>query len=720
MKSKTLSVALFTLGLVLNIHGLSVHAAVISGEQKVWHKITLTFDGPATSETATPNPFRDYLLDVTFTQGTAQFVVPGYYAADGNAAETSATSGNKWRVHFTPNLPGTWNYKVSFRTGTDIAASIDPNVGTPVYFDGETGVFDVTATDKTGSDFRGKGFIRNAGNHYLQHANGQYFLKGGCGSPENFLGYFEFDNTQDHGGATNSLVNGIHQYPTHVSDWQTGDSVWKGSKGKAIIGALNYLASKGVNSLYFLSMNVNGDGREVYPWTSYTERYRYDCSKLDQWEIVFSHMTKKGILLHLFTQETENDQLLDAGDLGIQRRIYYRELVARFGHHPGLIWNLGEENTNTDAQRKQFTDYFKSLDPYDHPVVCHTFPGDKNLVYTPLLGYPGFDGATLQDATVAETYNTVLSWRNQSESSGVNWLVSLDEIGPAGTGVVPDANDANHDGVRKNAMWAAYMAGAAGCEWYFGYNYPNDDLDCEDFRSRDKWWDQSKYAVSFFNQYLPYWQMKPDNSLISTTNGFCFAKPGNTYAVYLKSGGTCNLNVGSTTSWYNIKWYNPKTGGNLQNGTVSAISGTGFLPLGMAPTNSTKDWVVLVRPGTPTNIVTQAVTNFTLINADTDQPIGALTNGMTVSFGSIGTSNLNIRADTSPTTVGSVRFAYDTNSNYRTESVLPYAIGGDSSGNYNAWTPSVGTHTLKATPYTGSSASGTAGKPLTINFTVTN
>ncbi|WP_235293033.1 DUF5060 domain-containing protein [Portibacter lacus] len=59
-----------------------------------WHKVTLQFDGPETSETSTPNPFSDYRLEVTFTKGSITYKVPGYYASDGNASETRAASGN--------------------------------------------------------------------------------------------------------------------------------------------------------------------------------------------------------------------------------------------------------------------------------------------------------------------------------------------------------------------------------------------------------------------------------------------------------------------------------------------------------------------------------------------------------------------------------------------------------------------------------------------------
>ena len=116
----------------------------ISGELRKWHKITLTFDGPETSETSAPNPFLDYRLNVEFRQGDRSFQVPGYYAADGNAAQTGAAQGNKWRVHFAPDAAGTWEYTVSFRGGNRVAVSDDPQAGTPIReLDGYRGSFEV-------------------------------------------------------------------------------------------------------------------------------------------------------------------------------------------------------------------------------------------------------------------------------------------------------------------------------------------------------------------------------------------------------------------------------------------------------------------------------------------------------------------------------------------------------------------------------------------------
>ena len=97
---------------------------------------------------------------------------------------------------------------------------------------------------------------------------------------------------------------------------------------------------------------------------------------------------------------------------------------------------------------------------------------------------------------------------------------------------------------------------------------------------------------------------------------------------------------------------------------------------------------------------------------------GPLQNGDTLNLSALPTRHLSVRANTSPSPVGSVRLALDANGNYRTENNAPYSLAGDTRGNYVAWTPSVGSHTLAATPYTGANATGTVGTPLTMTFTV--
>lgn len=114
------------------------------------------------------------------------------------------------------------------------------------------------------------------------------------------------------------------------------------------------------------------------------------------------------------------------------------------------------------------------------------------------------------------------------------------------------------------------------------------------------------------------------------------------------------------------------------------------------------------------------VVGFTLIDAGADVEIGPLVDGQVVDLGLLPASQLSVRADTLPGVTGSVVFDLDGNPGFRTESAAPYALFGDSGGDYAPWSgvPQAGAHTLTATAYTAAGGSGTPGTPLTIGFTV--
>jgi len=577
-----------------------LRAQQVSGELKQWHDVVVTFDGPSTSETADPNPYLNYRLNVEFTKGSKKYTVPGYFAADGNAAETSAAAGNKWRVHFVPDETGEWRYQVSFREGPEVAASLDPRAGRPVAPDGTSGRLMIAASDKQGRDHRAQGMLRYVGEHYAQYAgSGKYFIQTGTQSPENFLAYWEFDNTQDHGGADNKLQDGLHRFTPHVKDWKPGDPTWKGEKGKGIIGALNYLASEGMNTFYTVTLNIGGDGREIYPFTTYEERARYDVSKLAQWEIVLSHMDRLGLQLMVITQEEENEQLL--GKMTVLRKVYYRELIARFAHHHALLWDLSEEadrwRYNTGDDLKAICNYIKQVDPWMHPIQYVQWKGE--LVpdakgYDRLLGFPNFDGTALQHDP-DQTFPQTVKWVDKSAKFGHKWLVGVIEINPTSSGVVPDADDYWHDVIRKNSIWGNLMAGGSGSVYFFGYRYPHSDLDMEDWRSRDHFWDLQRYAHEFFINHLPFQKMRHAEQLTPAPNDFVFAQQGEVYAVYLPAGGTTELDLSSVKGSFEVKWYDPRHGGALQNGSVTQVEGGGKRALGNAPKEPAMDWAVLVR-----------------------------------------------------------------------------------------------------------------------------
>ena len=550
-------------------------------------------------------------MDVTFVHvvTSTTYVVPGYYAADGNAANTSAASGNIWRVHFAPDETGDWNYTVSFRTGTNVAMAESNAAGNSAgFFDGETGTFSVAESDKLAPDFRARGRLEYVNSRYLRfRTSGEYFLKQGADAPENLLAYEEFDGPFANDGNGDVYVK---DWSPHVADWQTGDPTWGNQKGKGIIGAINYLASEKMNAFSFLTMNITGDDKNVFPYIDYNERLRMDVSRLAQWEIVFEHADQLGMFLHFKTQETENDQLLDGGSLGDERRLYYRELIARFSHHLALNWNLGEENTNTTQQRKDFAQFFYDHDPYRHHIVIHTYPNQQDSVYGPLLGTASeLTGASIQTshADFRRVHDDTARWVRNSAASGRPWAIAVDEPGDAQHAIRPD-NDAgnSHEDGRKNALWGALLAGGWGCEYYFGYAHAHSDLTLQDFRSRDAWWDYCRIALNFFNQNeIPFWEMNNDNSISSAADDYCFYSPGSCYVVYLKSGGSTTLDLSGLTGSFEVRWFDPRNGGALQIGSVNEVIGGGDRDLGQPPSSPGEDWVILVTgDSTPGDILT--------------------------------------------------------------------------------------------------------------------
>ena len=611
--------------LVSAILGLAVAQSVadvqVSGAMKKWHRVTLTVGGPETSETATPNPFLDYRLDVTFTHPASEtsYVVPGFYGADGQAAITSSDRGNKWLVHFTPCAEGEWDYSVSFRTGSEIAAQIEPGGGTSAgAADGTKGSFSIAATDATAPDLRAKGRLQYVGEHCLKFAEtGEWFLKCGADAPENLLAYAEFDNTPNVKGRRKTWTPHLRDYLSDADDLLWGKSR---DRGKGLLGAINYLASEGMNAFSFLTCNVDGDDRNVFPyvlkidlasyqaraeekgrmtterWTEVVDPLRVDVSKLAQWDRVFEYGERRGMYLHFKMMETENDHLMDGGNLGLQRKLYCRELIARFGYHLALNWNLGEETKLSTEQIQAMAGYLAAVDPYDHNIVIHTFPSQHEKVYGPLLGEESaLTGVSIQTSSreFKQVHAAVVTWVRRSAETGKKWVVACDEPGDASFSLAPDRDDPNHDLPRMNALWGTLLGGGQGVEWYFGYKYAESDLTCQDWRSRDVMWDQCRFALEFFRKCeVPFWKMSPQDELSRSGNWVLASAADDAdfhMVVQVRDGGTSELAL--PKGEFGFGWFNPRSGGGLvSSGRVTG----GVIHRFEAP--GKEDWILLLGP----------------------------------------------------------------------------------------------------------------------------
>ena len=603
----------------------AVSNATPTADYAVWHTITMDFEGPEGSEDD-PATFLDYRLEVAFRHGDRRVVVPGFFAADGDAGRTHATAGNIWRVRFTPDAVGTWSYQATMVRGHRVA--VNGEDGVPVELTASSGGFTVwpSPVPPESRDFRSKGRLEYVGERYLRFAGtNQPFLKGGAGSPENLLGYYGFDGTFDAGGTRYPSLgeDQLHHFAPHRRDYRPGDPNWTdedGDDGRNIVGYANYIADAGLNSQYIVTMTYEGDGWEVWPWTHFDKRETFDVSRLAQWEMLFTHMQRRGIMLHLLLTETENESLfeiLDGGSFAHTRRLYYREMVARFGHHLALVWNLGEENGHTDENRRfgrgttpeqmiAFATAIRELDPYDHPIVVHHYPFEQDKVFGPLIGHPQFEGPSLQiDGPYLKErgldYNgEVRRWIEASADAGRPWVVSIDE--PLGWefGLVPDENaggqGVSQDDARRYVLWGTLMAGGAGVEWYFGWkdNSPTSDLGTEDMRSRAAMWAVTRTARRFFEEHVPFDRMTAANHLLASGSGYVLAEPGQTYLVYLPHGGAERLDLQGVDGRFKVEWFNPRAGGELQRGEIASIDGGGRRDLGEPPSDVESDWAVLI------------------------------------------------------------------------------------------------------------------------------
>jgi len=583
----------------------------VSGELKVWHPVIVTLDGPSVKESE--STFRNYRLDVTFTNGTRSFKVPGFFAADGNAAETSADSGNIWRAIFTPDEAGTWNYSVSLRNGSDIAISFNPSAGTPAAGDGESGSFIIAPASENESGFFAKGKLGYVGEHYGQFAgNKEWFVKAGPGSPEDFFGYKDFDNTKDWEIRTSSTQvkdvylqdlngEGLHYYTPHVADWKIGDPTWKGEKGKGIIGALNYLASIGVNALYLIPLTINDDSDNTWPWTSRDNQLSYDVSKLAQWDIVFSHMDRVGISPNYYFCESSNSKFLDNGNMTLKYPIYYRELIARFGYHLGIRFNLGEELQQTCAQQKAASKYLKDIDPYN-TIVCGHSSADRTkqtATFDCLLGDQYYDGPNYQlHQSENKDHLDIIMWRDKSATAGKKWIVANDE-----SWGIDNTTGSSGEVRMLTYAWRTFMAGAEGMFQYTAYGIPEiGDITMENFRliaNTQKILISCKnlFAKAEINPLLS--QMRNENALVGNPTGndapFCLAKNDELYIVYRTSSSNQKpLNLNEASGTFTVKWYDAKNGGVFRDGSVLVVNGGGSVNLGNPPANPTNPWAIVV------------------------------------------------------------------------------------------------------------------------------
>ena len=252
-------------------------------------------------------------------------------------------------------------------------------------------------------------------------------------------------------------------------------------------------------------------------------------------------------------------------------------------------------------QQKAEAAWLSSLDPYRHPIVIHNDHWHaKNVreTFDPLLGFAPITGTALQDFHWNDIGAHVAPLRaRRAPRQGTRGSSRPTSWAGAALGTLPDADDPTHDRPRIFGLWGTLMAGGAGVEWYFGWqnNSPHSDLSAEDWRTREEMYRQSRVALDFFHRHVPFARMQPMQGVAVGQGVSCLAAPGEVYVFHLPNGGATRFDLGPHPGPYEVRWFDPRRGGDLLEGSVRRVRGPGLAWTGDPPTEPERDWVVIVR-----------------------------------------------------------------------------------------------------------------------------
>lgn len=492
-----------------------------------WSRIEIAFEGPASQGRGHPNPFA-ISFDVEFAGPDGnRYRIPGFYDGDGKGG----LNGNVWKVRFAADQTGSWTLKT---------------LSDHEILDGHTGHITVAPLHAQIKGFWNWGRLEYIGTpeneiRYLKFRDGPFWLKAGCDDPENFLGnYSNFDTI---------------------------------SKRKA---AVDYLADHGINSLYIMTHNIDGDDRDVWPWLGESSEaakangagdVRFDIAKLETWRDLFEHMQTRGVVPYLILED-------DSAWSGYNRELYHREIIARFGYLPALIINLGEEHNENYRLKDglKMAAAWKALDPYNHPLAIHNI----NRATDEYIESPDLDFTAIQTGQPGRP--SAVRYAVEHNQIAVDWINRCRSLGRRVLVVNFDEGRPEYD---RRAWWSAYMGGGV---WEAHVTAPYD----RPYSAWEKTWGELGGARAFMES-LPFYRMHPNNDLVKSGNAFCLAKPGEAYALYLPEGDRITVRLASSSK-YETAWWNPS---NARAGTFeSQATVLGGDQEFVAPSNG--DWALRI------------------------------------------------------------------------------------------------------------------------------
>jgi hypothetical protein len=241
------------------------------------------------------------------------------------------------------------------------------------------------------------------------------------------------------------------------------------------------------------------------------------------------------------------------------RRALVAKLIDTVGGFPNLIWEVCNEafpeNRGLSWQLDMadyITSYEQSKGFAPHLVMPRDIPNHEN---TPgYFLYPDV-GVIHSDMVSAHSWNRPLIGNNDS---------SIEALTPA---------------YRRNEAWAILTAGGHLDFFHFGM-LRQANLNSQDVTDGMRYVGYTRKFLTDLNVNLA--GMVPSDGLV--TNGWCYARSGEEYVIYLISGGSTT--VSNLSAPYTATWFDSRTGTQ-----ETAIGGPTFT----VPRDANLDWVLHIR-----------------------------------------------------------------------------------------------------------------------------
>ena len=473
------------------------------------------------------NPYTGTSMTVTFTHssGSPVMTVNGFW-----------NGGTQWLVRFAPSATGTWNYTTSSADGG---------------LNAKSGSFNCVTSSN-------KGFIKvnPSFTHSFMYADGTPFL---------WIGDTNWDFSQkstSFNGTTGNFKTWVDTRATQKFTVLQGTLAPSSASGAPRYGSENEgglmyasFSAETLNPAYFQNM----DSRVQY-------------------------IMGKNLILAFWLGWSDD---YNNGLSGTRFEHFARYITARYGAY-NVIWGVSgeyEEATTGASGIRTNGNFIKSVDPYKHLLTTHTTnttTDDFGANPTTTNAWIDFHGQQYWESNLATVNSRIIS--DRSATFGSKPVVDLE----FGYESEPTTGWSGSSDLVRNVMWSIMIGGGFGTygEHQIGWDKdPSMNWTTDLTRPAAE---DVQHLHNFFDA-IPWWDMSPQNSLLSGGTGFLLQKSGQEYAVYLPSGGTITVNLSGVSGTFNVSWFDPRNGGFTAGSPATVVGGASRSFTAPAGSN---DWVL--------------------------------------------------------------------------------------------------------------------------------